>query len=59
MGWWFQDIFWSADGEMSDVTAMALDPTGARLLLADHAGVWVFDAATGQRRGGLIATRHE
>lgn len=58
-GWWFQDILWSADGEHTDVSAMILDPTGTRLLLADSAGVWVFDAATGQRRGGLIATRWE
>jgi hypothetical protein len=38
---------------------MALDPTGTRLLMADNAGVWVFDAATGQRRGGLIRTKRE
>jgi DNA-binding beta-propeller fold protein YncE len=58
-GWWFQDILWSADGEHTDVSAMALDPTGTRLLMADNAGVWVFDAATGQRRGGLIRTKRE
>lgn len=58
-GWWFNHIHWSADGEQGDVSAMVLDPTGTRLLLADAAGVWVFDAATGQRRGGLIATRRD
>ena len=57
--WWFQDIHWSADGESGHVSAMVLEPTGTRLLLADDAGVWVFDAATGQRRGGLIRTRRE
>lgn len=56
---WFEEIFWSADGERNDVTAMTLDPTGTRLLLADGAGVWVFDAATGQRRGGLMHTPRE
>lgn len=58
-GWWFLDIHWSADGEHSDVSSMLLDPTGTRLLVADGAGVWVFDAATGQRRGGLIRTVRE
>lgn len=58
-GWWFLDIHWSADGEHNDVSAMALDPTGTRLLLADRGGVWVFDAATGQRRGGLLRTTWE
>jgi RNA polymerase sigma factor (sigma-70 family) len=58
-GWWFLDIHWSADGEKNHVNAMTLDPTGTRLLLADEAGIWVFDAATGQRRGGLIRTQWE
>src|SRR5262249_20225054 len=53
----FEDVLWSADGEQDRISAMVLDPTGTRLVLADDGGVWVFDAATGQRRGGLIRNK--
>jgi DNA-binding beta-propeller fold protein YncE len=55
--WW--TVNWSMDGERGSVCAIVPDPNHNRLFVADDGGLWIFDPATGQRRGGIIKTVRE